>query len=148
MDSSAAKQYLISRVVEEAEFEHVSLSDIEKKMLYFTEVEPSLPDIYEVNAKFEQNYDSDEYEAKVSQLLQKARDRDRHELPGREEQWKEALVALWKEDHYILVMTDQAFGARSVASSGNRLRDFLVYIAVGIGLVLTLLLVSVWRSGH
>jgi hypothetical protein len=30
-------------------------------MLYFTEVHPSLPDIYEVNAEFERSYDTDEY---------------------------------------------------------------------------------------
>ncbi len=37
MDSSAAKQFLISRVIEQAELEQVALSDIEKKMLQFTE---------------------------------------------------------------------------------------------------------------
>ena len=55
MDSAAAKQFLISKVVEEAEFEQVPLSEVEKKMLYFTEVHPSLPDIYDVNAEFERS---------------------------------------------------------------------------------------------
>jgi hypothetical protein len=50
MDPTSAKQFLISKVVEEAEFEHVALSETEKKMLCFTEVHPSLPDIYEVYA--------------------------------------------------------------------------------------------------
>jgi len=47
-----AKPFLISRVVEVAELQHLNLSEVEKKMLYFTEVHPSLPDIYEVNAEF------------------------------------------------------------------------------------------------
>src|SRR5690348_17002384 len=109
MDSVAAKQFLISRVVEEAEFEHKSLSEIEKKMLYFTEVHPSLPDIYEVNEEFERDYDSDEYEKKITALLKSARDRDPKQSPVQEQQWKDAIDSLKNEDHYILVMVDCAF---------------------------------------
>jgi hypothetical protein len=148
MDSATAKQFLISKVIEEAEFEHVTLSEIEKKMLYFAEVHPSLPDIYEVNAEFERNYDTDEYEAKVAGFLRNARDRDAKESPSGEQQWKNALDAVKKEDHYILVMVSQAFGAGSASGGANRVRDFLVYIAVGTGLVLLLILASIWRSGH
>ena len=46
METTAAKQFLISRVIEEAKLEQVGLSEVERKMLYFTEVHPSLPDIY------------------------------------------------------------------------------------------------------
>ena len=77
MDSAAAKEFLISRVIEEARADGVTLSEVERKMLYFTEVHPSLPDIYDVNEQFERNYDRDEYEAKISRLLKNARDRDR-----------------------------------------------------------------------
>jgi hypothetical protein len=148
MDSAAAKQFLISKVIEESELEHVTLSEVEKKMLYFTEVHPSLPDIYEVNAEFERSYDTDEYETRVAGFLKNARDRDAKESPSGEQQWKDALDALKKEDHYILVMVSQAFGAGSASSGGNRVRDFLIYIAVGIGLVLLLILVSIWKSGN
>ena len=148
MDSAAAKQFLISKVVEEAEFEQVPLSEVEKKMLYFTEVHPSLPDIYDVNTEFERSYDSDQYEAKVAGILRKARDRDIEKSPIGEQQWKDALSALQKEDHYILVMVNQAFGAGSASGGANRVRDFLIYIAVGTGLVLLLILASVWKSGH
>jgi hypothetical protein len=53
-----------------------------------------------------------------------------------------------KEDRYILVMVSQAFGAGSPSRGGTRGRDFLIYIAVGIGIVLFLFLISVWRSEH
>lgn len=86
MESSLAKQFLISRVIEEAELEHVSLSDIEKKMLHFTEVHPSLPDMYEVNEEFDRNYDSDEYESKIAGLLREARARDREQSPTQAQQ--------------------------------------------------------------
>jgi hypothetical protein len=68
MDTVAAKQFLISRVIAEAELERVPLSDVEKKMLHFTEVHPSLPDIYDVYAEFERDYNSDEYEKKVAEF--------------------------------------------------------------------------------
>ena len=133
MESTAAKQFLISRVIDEAEVEQVNLSEVEKKMLYFTEVSPSLPDIYEVNAEFERNYNSDEYEAKVVSLLKKALDRDRHESSSQEQTWKDALDALRKQDHYILVMVYCAFPEyRKSLVPTHRLRDYIVYIAIGI----------------
>jgi len=148
MEPTAAKQFLISSVIEEAGVEQVSLSEVEKKMLYFTEVHPSLPDIYEVNTEFERDYDSDEYEAKIAGLLKNARDRDRQSSPSREQDWKDALDALKHEDHYILVMVGQAFGFGSASSGGHRVRDFLIYIAVGIGIVLLLVFASLWRAHH
>lgn len=112
MDPIAAKQFLIDKVVEQAKFGQVSLSEVERKMLYFTEAHPTLPDIYEVNEEFEQNYESGDYEAKVTRLLKDARARDRSQSSEGEQQWKDAIHALRKEDHYILVMVDQAFGRR------------------------------------
>ncbi|MGD0569723.1 MAG: hypothetical protein ABSA78_15090 [Candidatus Sulfotelmatobacter sp.] len=137
MESTTAKQFLISRVIEEAEVEQVNLSDVEKKMLYFTEVSPSLPDIYEVNAEFERDYNSDEYEAKVVSLLRNARERDRRESSSKEQTWKDVLDALRKEDHYILVMVYRAFPEyRQSPVPTHRVRDYVVYIAVGIAVVL------------
>jgi hypothetical protein len=146
MEAIGAKQFLISKVIEEANLEQVNLSEIEKKMLYFTEVHSSLPDIYEGNAEFERDCDSDEYEAKIAALLRNARDRDRHSSPSREQDWKDALDALKHEDHYILVMIGQAFGIGSATASGHRIRDFLIYIGVGIGVVLLLVLTTLWRA--
>jgi hypothetical protein len=146
MEAIDAKQFLISKVIEEAEVEQVNLSEIEKKMLHFTEVHPSLPDIYEVNAEFERDYDSDEYEAKIAALLKNARDRDRQPPSGREQGWKDALDALKHEDHYILVMVSQAFAFGSSPSGRHRVRDFLIYMGVGIGIVLLLVLASLWRA--
>jgi len=51
MNSIDAKQFLISRVVEEAELEQMSLSPVERKMLQFTEAHPTIPDIYEVKCR-------------------------------------------------------------------------------------------------
>jgi hypothetical protein len=146
MEPRAAKQFLISRVIEEARVEQVNLSEVEKKMLYFTEVHPSVPNIHEVNTEFERDYDSDEYETKIAGLLKNARDRDSHSSPNREQEWKDALDALKKEDHYILVMVSQAFGFVSSQSNRHPVRDFLIYIGVGVCIVLLLVLASLWRA--
>ena len=94
------------------------------------------------------NYDAAEYEDKVAALLRNARDRDSRLSPVREQEWKDALDALKKEDHYILVMVRQAFGVGSAARGGKRLRDLLLYVAIGVGLILTVILASMWRTGH
>jgi hypothetical protein len=146
VDPIAAKQFLISRVTEEAEIEQTNLSDVERKMLHFTEVHPSLPDIHEVNAAFERGYDSDEYEAKITRLLKKARDRDSRSSPQRERVWDDALNALKSEDHYILVMAYRAFPQyRKLLVPTHRVRDYLIYIAIGTALVIICVGVAIWR---
>lgn len=147
MDAVAAKQFLISKVIGQAEVEQVSISEVEKKMLHFTEVHPSLPDMYEVNTQFERNHDSDEYEAKVATLLKNARNCDREPSPEGDQKWEDALNALKDHDHYILVMTEQAFGRGSVSRS-SRLQDFLIYVALGVGVVLILLLLVLFSNRH
>lgn len=145
MDAAAGKQFLISRVIEQAELEHIPLSDIEKKMLQFTETQPSLPDIYEVNAAFERDYNSDEYEAKVARLLKSARDRDGKQSAAGEQEWKDALDSLREEDHYILVMAGQAFGFNTALGGTYRRAKLLIYVAVGIGIALILVLKNLLR---
>ena len=148
MESSTAKEFLISKVVEEAKTEGIPLSEIERKMLYFTESYPTPFDIYEVNEEFERSYDNDEYETKVAGLLARARGRDKKAALGEEERWQEALNALKKEDHYILVMVRQAFRLGSSRTKQSRLRDFLIYIAVGLGVVVILLIIMARNLGH
>src|ERR1700748_2177048 len=104
MDPAAAKQFLIAKILQEAELSQVQLSDVERKMLYFTEQHPTLPDILQVNAQFESEYDADEYEEKIVKLLKSARSRDLSQSPEYKEMWDDAVSALKQEDHYILVM--------------------------------------------
>jgi len=110
-----AKDFLISQIVGEAERENVPLSEVERKMLYFTETEETLPDIYEVNAHFESEYDDSEYEKKIAGLLRNAFRRNRKESVEGERRWKQAIADLRKEDHYLLVMVDQSLQSASDA---------------------------------
>jgi hypothetical protein len=145
MNPVAAKQFLIARILEEADLEHVRLSDVEKKMLHFTEVHPSISDIQEVNAEFERDYDSDEYEAKVVSLLRRARDRDNSSSSSPEQEWNDAIDALKQEDHYILVMVYCAFPEyRKALRPTHHVRDYIIYIAIGIAVVLVCIGVAIW----
>ena len=58
MDPATAKQFLISKVMEEAALERVALSDIEQKMLQFTEVNSPPPNVYEIAEQFDRECDS------------------------------------------------------------------------------------------
>ena len=72
-----AKEFLISQIVEEAQREGTPLSEVERKMLYFTESGWTLPDIMKVNEDFDREYDQDGYEHKIAKLVTKADKRTR-----------------------------------------------------------------------
>jgi hypothetical protein len=101
-----AKEYLIGRIVDEAQRENVPLSEIERKMLYFTESGWTLPDIIEVAEKFDEEYEQTEYERKIALLCEHAMGRAREE--GQLDRWREAARLLNTEDHYLSVMIGQA----------------------------------------
>ena len=104
--SMEAKEYLVSRIVGEAKRRHVGLSELERKMLFFSEGYPTLPDMMEVNDEFEAEYDNEKYEKKIRKLSRKAFEHDREESPESIQLWREAIGVLKKEDHYLSVMLD------------------------------------------
>jgi hypothetical protein len=142
MDAPTAKKFLISKVIEEARIEGGALSDVENKMLQFTEVNSPPPDVYEVAEQFDREYDSDQYEAKIAGLLKNARERDAQNSAIAEQPWKDALESLKKEDHYILVMCAEAFGQDSSLGGKYQGRKYLIYAAVFIGITL------IWLIKH
>jgi hypothetical protein len=99
-----AKEYLIAQIVREAQLENVALSDVERKMLYFTECVETIPDIWEVSAKFDEECNTAEYEAKIAALSENTQKRVGEESPEGAERWLNAVRDLSKEDHYLLVM--------------------------------------------
>ena len=61
-----AKEFLVTRIVAEAQRESVSLSEVERKMLYFSETGWTLPDIMVVSDAFDRDYDQAKYEEKIA----------------------------------------------------------------------------------
>jgi hypothetical protein len=127
-----AKEFLASRIIEEASRRHVRLSELERKMLYFSEGYPTLPDMMEVNEKFEAEYDDEKYETKIRRLSRKAFRRDQKESPENVPLWREAVKVLNKEDHYIMVMLDVP---RSAADLAKLVIAGLVVAALVVGAV-------------
>jgi len=111
----AAKEYLIGRIVAQAKQDGIELSEIERKMLYFTETGWTLPDVTEVSAKFDEEYDQDEYETKIAWIVNRI-----HETAGEaEEKWNEAVEVLSAEDHYLLVLINPNFARHGTRPAGD-----------------------------
>lgn len=132
-----AKEFLISNIVAEAQRENVPLSEVERKMLYFTESGWTLPDIMQVNEDFDRDYDQDEYERKVAKLVRNVDRRMRKDSPQDYEEWWAAIRFLQREDHYLSVMIRLA----GLKPRGDQLRLFVT--ALGI---VALILISIFFS--
>ena len=115
-----AKDFLVSQIVEEALREGAPLSEVERKMLYFSETDWPLHDIGAVSDEFDRAFDHDEYEQKISSLIKGAYKRTLRNSGDEHQKWWSAIQLLGKEDHYILVMIRQA----ALRPRGDRLRLF------------------------
>jgi hypothetical protein len=126
-----AKEFLIAQIVEEAQRENIPLSEVERKMLYFTESGWTLPDIMNVSEDFDREYDQAKYEKKIAKLVTKADRRVRKSAGDDYDRWWAAIRFLQREDHYISVMIRLA----GLRRRGDQLRLFVT----GLGIVTCLL---------
>jgi hypothetical protein len=136
-----AKEYLIGRLVAEAQHEGAPLTDVERKMLYFSETGWSLPDILEVNAEFERDYDTDEYERRILALATKIAHRDEISAGEDLDHWYEAVQKLSEGDHYLLVLIDKRLVAK--APSPRPRGDFIKLVLTAIGVLALAFLLSI-----
>jgi hypothetical protein len=136
-----AKEYLIHRILAQADQDGVSLSDIERKMLYFSETCWTLPDMMAVNQAFDEKYDQDEYENKIDQIVQRLREQPDYDRDGG---WDEAVRRLRKEDHYLLVLID---GAASGSANLSRW-DIIRFALAGVAAVAVFLPITFFIDSH
>lgn len=130
-----AKEFLVSGIVEEAQRESVPLSEVERKMLYFTETGWTLPGMIDVSNEFDSDYDQSDYEKKIASLIKNKMKWDRKENSQYVDSWMNAVRKLSKEDHYILVMIGQAgVSARPPGDTFRLLGSAMVIVAVVLGL--------------
>jgi hypothetical protein len=99
-----AKAFLASQIFEQAQRDHVQLSIVEQKMLYFSETDWTLPDMSTISQEFDRAYDQDQYEEKVTTLVRHAYKRALKGPRDDYENWWSAIRRLRSEDHYVLVM--------------------------------------------
>jgi hypothetical protein len=108
-----AKEFLVSKITTEAQREGVPLSEIERKMLYFSETAWTLPDIADVNEAFDRDYDEARYEEKIGTLVRNFCAESRKNNRGDFDAWTEAIRTIHQEDHYLLVLISEASSKRS-----------------------------------
>jgi hypothetical protein len=141
MNTRQAKDFLVEQASEQASLENIPLSDIEKRMMYFTESDPSSCDQpLELNQEFEAQCDGAKYEVKMSRLLHHAYERLKNSQPEKFRDWNEAIKELKRGDHYLLVLWNQKL------SDEHPIRSLFMYIAIGIAIVIGLLLISLWTG--
>jgi len=106
--SRDAVDYLVAQIVRESQLEGVALTEVERKMLYFSETEWTLPDIDEVSAEFERSFDESEYEQKIASLISSLVRRMKKDDPEALHTWNAAVHAIRDEDRYLLIHIDAA----------------------------------------
>ena len=124
-----AKEFLVTRIVAESQREGVPLSEVERKMLYFSETAWTLPDIAEVDDAFDREYSQAEYEEKIGKLIRdmraSARANNREEFDAR----NEAVRVIRREDHYLLVLIAAAESSGRSAGRLMKLSAIAVVVA-------------------
>lgn len=139
MNTKQAKDFLVQQTAEQAALESLSLSDIEKRMMYFTESDPSsCADPFELNDEFEEHCDTPEYEAKIGRLLRHSYNRLKLEDPERKRVWNQAVGELRKGDHYFLVLWDLRAPTEHSTRDSLKLVGIGLLIAAGIGIAIAL----------
>jgi hypothetical protein len=107
MQVREAKDFLVTQTAEQAALEGVPLSDLEKRMMYFTETGECPEDPIGLNDAFEAEYETPAYEKKISLLMARAYRRIKRESPEKLRLWNDAFRVLGKGDHYILLFWRQ-----------------------------------------
>jgi hypothetical protein len=102
-----AKDFLVQEIATEAQAEGIPLSNLERRILYFTESDDAIEDPATLNEQFTAQYGAAEYERKISRLVARAYRRLKRESPAKLSLWNDALRVLRKSDHYILVFCKQ-----------------------------------------
>jgi hypothetical protein len=128
-----AKDFLAGRIAAEAGREGQPLSEIERKMLYFSETDWTLPDMPEISGEFDRDYDQDEYERKIGALVRKITAHGHGGNEEEQEKWDAAILKLAEGDHYLSVLADPSLRPRS--SSVRPPHDILKLWLTGFAIV-------------
>jgi hypothetical protein len=135
-----AKDYLAGRIADEAKREGTPLTEVERKMLYFTETGWTLPDMKEVSAEFDRDYNQEEYERKIAGLVGRIQASDEAQSELEQGTWDRAVEKLSEGDHYLIVLIC------AVQPQGNPARHWLKVLAIALVLLALAALNSWFRQ--
>ena len=136
-----AKEFLIGTIAKQAQRTGIPLSDIERKILYFSETDRTLPDIAEVNEAFERDHDRQQYEKKIVNIVRQFRAR-RDISTDDSDLWRAGVDKLREGDHYLLVMLKDA------GAVGRPRGDLLKLLASGLAICAVLLAIAWFLAGR
>jgi hypothetical protein len=126
-----AKDFLVTQAAEQAALEGVPLSDLEKRMIYFTGSAGAVEDPSKLYEEFKAHYNSEEYESKIANLLHHAHARVKKENPETTRRWSDAIRTLNKGDHYLSVLWNlQPTGERPPYDSLKLLGSAILIVLV------------------
>ena len=127
-----AKDFLVQQTAEQAALENVPLSDLEKRMMYFTETGKCPEDPIALNEEFEAQYNTADYEKRISRLMRHAYKRVREERGADLQAWNDAIRRLRRGDHYLLAMWGQRPGIHASELIGMGIGLFVLAALYGI----------------
>jgi hypothetical protein len=133
----AAALFIVEKIIEQAATDHIALSEIEGKMLLFSESSPALTDMLEVNNIFGRDYDRVAYEAKIVDLIKHIKSSLRENADAARV-WNEAVRSLRGEDYYFMVMLNEAGSHERPPGKLSRL------VVTAIAIVAVLVTVILW----
>ncbi len=112
MNESQAKQFLINRIIFQAQKEHCALSEVEQYMLGWSESDKGFEIDDTLTERFNQETTDEAYEKKMADLIARAFKEDVNQNPEAKGKYRGAYRALKQGDHYILVMIEAAIGSK------------------------------------
>jgi len=125
-----AKQFFIDKILAQAERSNVLLSEAEKYMLKWTELEDGFVVDKNIVAIFNKETTDKTFETKIRGLLAGAFEFDTKGKQKMIETYRNAYNALKKHDHYIMVMINDSIGRN--LQTRRKIRDMLWLLVVGL----------------
>jgi hypothetical protein len=98
-----ALDHMAARIAARAQEEGTPLSEVERKMLYFSETDPQLPDQTAFNREFGLSCDEDEYERKIAAFAHSIEEHDNFH-PAARMSWNRAFAKLGEGDFYLFAI--------------------------------------------
>jgi len=130
-----ALDYLSARIAAEADREGTPLSEVERKMLYFSETDWTLPDMAAVSAEFDRDYDENAYERKISGLARQIVADDAKRDKEGAVVWDAAVATLADGDRYLLILLNPSLsGPQSGRPPHDILKLWLTAFAIVFGI--------------
>lgn len=112
LSQAPAKQFFISKVVNQAQQEGVNLSKAEKYMLGWSESDPSFVADNDLNEQFEKEITQEDFEKKIQALIKHAYEKDISNDKDMKNTYRTAYKSLKQGDHFILIIVGEAIGLK------------------------------------